>query len=157
MDRTKFWKAVWNVAKNTVCINAIAFLIGGPLHLWLGCPIKPDEIPTFWRFVLDIIVFTIAQEFAFYYSHRYGWFVLTSTCIYTCMYPKILLRYIIYCKILLISTYVIGHSGYCITPICTNGYTSSIMNGLHPLVSYVSMLILLNISRQTYLWSVSFV
>ena len=55
---------------NTILINFVVSLAGGHLHLWMECPIKPEDIPSVWRLSIDIAVFTVAQEIAFYYTHR---------------------------------------------------------------------------------------
>ena len=71
MNRDKFIRAVKCAIKNTVVMNFIATLILGPLCLWLGCPILPEDIPSLPQLVIEFCVFIVAQEVAFYYSHRY--------------------------------------------------------------------------------------
>lgn len=56
---------LWNQTVVGLPFNVVAYFV----LRWRGCPGLPEDLPSFNRFVLEILVFTIVEEIGFYYTH----------------------------------------------------------------------------------------
>ena len=55
-----------------ICIITPAFsFLGSYLLLWRGMSVLPEEMPTFQRGILNMVLLLVIQDFLFYYSHRF--------------------------------------------------------------------------------------
>ncbi len=52
-------------------LGFILSLFAFRLVKWRGCGFTASELPTFQWVVFEIAVFTLVEEFGFYYTHRY--------------------------------------------------------------------------------------
>eukprot|EP00112_Aurelia_sp_Birch-Aquarium-sp1_P004462 Seg1507.11 transcript_id=Seg1507.11/GoldUCD/mRNA.D3Y31 product="Fatty acid hydroxylase domain-containing protein 2" protein_id=Seg1507.11/GoldUCD/D3Y31 len=66
----KLKKAIKVCLFNQFVVGSFFTVICYPLFKWRGVGVTPEELPTFQWVLLEIAVFTLVEEFGFYYSHR---------------------------------------------------------------------------------------
>lgn len=70
LDRARFWNAVRRVLFNQVVVNTLLAMAVFPLFRWRGTSFDLP-LPTFHRMLGELVVFVLAEEVGFYYSHRW--------------------------------------------------------------------------------------
>ncbi|KAI6646410.1 Fatty acid hydroxylase domain-containing protein 2 [Oopsacas minuta] len=55
---------------NLVVISSCFSYFGSYLMVWRGMAVLPEELPTFQRFIINMILLLVMQDFLFYYMHR---------------------------------------------------------------------------------------
>jgi len=71
LDRKKFMRAVKLVLFNQIVVGGAFTVLLHPVYVWRGCSFGP-ELPSFHWVLFEIAIFTLVEEFGFYYSHRYA-------------------------------------------------------------------------------------
>ncbi|XP_013413815.1 fatty acid hydroxylase domain-containing protein 2-like [Lingula anatina] len=70
VDRKKLKNAVLTVLFNQMVIGLPVCALWFVVMRWRGCQYTPESLPTFQWVLLELLVFSLAEEFFFYYSHR---------------------------------------------------------------------------------------
>ena len=70
INREKVKKAVKQVIFNQTIVAFPVMYIETYLYLWRGCDFG-RELPSFHWVLCEIAIFSLIEEFCFYYSHRY--------------------------------------------------------------------------------------
>ncbi|XP_041456871.1 fatty acid hydroxylase domain-containing protein 2-like isoform X2 [Lytechinus variegatus] len=66
----KLRRTLWTVFLNQTLYNIPILVALYYVAVWRGCGSTVDELPTFQTLLYQIAVFTVVEEFGFYYSHR---------------------------------------------------------------------------------------
>ncbi|XP_054754001.2 fatty acid hydroxylase domain-containing protein 2-like isoform X2 [Lytechinus pictus] len=66
----KLRRTLWTVFLNQTLYNIPILVALYYAAVWRGCGSTVDELPTFQTILYQIAVFTVVEEFGFYYSHR---------------------------------------------------------------------------------------
>ncbi|XP_065845902.1 fatty acid hydroxylase domain-containing protein 2-like [Oscarella lobularis] len=69
VNSRRFFRAIGLVLLNQF-IGGVFLAVVYPLMKWRGCQFHGDELPTFYRFVCEAVVFLFVEEIGFYYTHR---------------------------------------------------------------------------------------
>ena len=64
-------RAVKLVLFNQIVVGGAFTVLLHPVYVWRGCSFGP-ELPSFHWVLFEIAIFTLVEEFGFYYSHRYA-------------------------------------------------------------------------------------
>ena len=64
------WKTVKLCLFNQLIVGSILGAILSKIGKWRGGAFTAEELPTFHWVLFEIFVFTLVEEFGFYYSHR---------------------------------------------------------------------------------------
>ena len=70
VDKVKLMKVIKVAAINNLGLNLLLTYPTYWLQKVVDCPFHPDQLPDWWSFIKQMVVFITYQEIIFYYSHR---------------------------------------------------------------------------------------